>query len=767
MKKVSVAGYPRIGKNRELKKWTEEYFKGEITKSELLENAAGLKKGHWLTQLNRGVNLIPSNDFSFYDTFLDTAFMLNAVPERYRKLGLDGLDTYFAMAKGYQGEKGDVRALPMKKWFNTNYHYIVPEIDDATAFRVNSEKPFDEYKAALSAGIRTKPVLIGPFTFLRLSDIRCKDKTLDMLADRLVSVYQELLKRFDALHVEFVQLDEPGLVADLTEADIGLFQSIYGRLLKGRGALKILLQTYFGDVRDIYPQLTALGFDALGLDFVEGPENERLLEEHGFPKDTLLFAGVVDGRNIWLNDYSKTLALLRRLARAVDPERLVLGTSCSLLHVPYTVGNETRIDGKVLGRLAFAEEKLSELNELSALFDDADFEKNEKFIANGGRVRAISGDEFVYEDVRRTIAGLKADDFTRKPAFCERRKIQKEALGLPLLPTTTIGSFPQTPDIRSLRSKYKSGKMERADYEEAIKAKIGEAVRLQEELGLDVLAHGEFERNDMVEYFGERLSGFLFTQNGWVQSYGTRCVKPPILFGDVKRLRPMTVETSVFAQSLTKKPVKGMLTGPVTILNWSFVREDLPQRDIALQLALAVREEALDLERAGIRIIQIDEAALREKLPLRKRDWRGAYLDWAIPAFRLVHSGLKPGTQVHTHMCYSEFSDIIRDIDGMDADVITFEAAKSDLSILRALRENGFRTEVGPGVYDIHSPRVPGVGEIKDILRKILRDMDAEKVWVNPDCGLKTRGTEETVLSLKNMVTAASELRDEIGKAIS
>lgn len=761
MKQISVPGYPRIGPDRELKRWTESYFRQELPKETLLKNAAELRKSQWLTQLENGVDYIPSNDFSFYDTFLDTACLLNVIPERYRALGLDGLDTYFAMAKGYQGEKGDVKALPMKKWFNTNYHYIVPEIDGGTVFRLNGSKPFDEYLEAASAGVRTKPVLAGPFTFLKLSKNR-SEKSLRQLAGALVSVYREILRRFEEMSVPLVQLDEPSLVTDLTAEDLALFDGLYRELLSGKGRPKILLQTYFGDVRDSYERLIDLDFDAIGLDFVEGKENLRLLEQYGFSREKLLFAGVVNGKNIWKNHYEQTLSLVRRLENAAGPDRVVLSASCSLLHVPYTVKNEPQLAEKYAVHFAFAEEKLAELSELAGLSDDPHDEQNKKYAENLAVMGQKNDGEFRYDDIRERIAGLTEADFVRKPAFEERRKRQKQALNLPLLPTTTIGSFPQTADVKKLRSRYKNGEIAAAEYTDAIKGKIAEAVGLQEEIGLDVLVHGEYERNDMVEYFGEKLDGFVFTKKAWVQSYGTRCVKPPVIFGDVKRHGPMTVDVIRYAQSLTEKPVKGMLTGPVTILNWSFPREDLPRRGIALQLALAIKAEVEDLEAAGIRIIQIDEAALREKLPLRKSDWHPEYLDWAIPSFRLVHSGVKPETQIHTHMCYSEFGDIIGDIDNMDADVITFEAARSDLSLIDVLKASHFKTEVGPGVYDIHSPRVPDAEEIEAAIRRMLEKLPTGKLWVNPDCGLKTRGMEEAAASLKNMVAAAKKVRNQL-----
>ena len=641
--KTSIIGYPRIGAMRELKFACERYFKGESDAAALEATAKELRLRHLAVENGSGLDFIPSGDFSFYDNMLDTAVLLNAVPRRYRELGLGALDTYFAMARGYQGEKGDVKALAMKKWFNTNYHYMVPEIEDDARIRLAGTRPLELFAEALRAGVQTRPVVIGPFTFLKLARYT-GSKTAADHAPAVIAAYRTLLEDLSAAGAEWVQLDEPSLVTDLGSSDIAFFRSVYTELLSCRRP-KVLLETYFGDVRDCYTDICALPFEGVGLDFVEGSRSLSLVKAFGFPAGKLLFAGVVNGKNIWKNDYAATCRIMQDLARA--GAETVLSTSCSLLHVPYTVKAEPDLPEECRARFAFAEEK------------------------------------------------------------------------------------------------------------------IAECIRIQEEIGLDVLVHGEFERNDMVEYFGENLEGYVFTRFAWVQSYGTRCVKPPVIWGDISRARPMTVKWSTYAQSLTDKPVKGMLTGPVTILNWSFPREDITLRESAMQLALAIRDEVLDLEANGISVIQVDEAALREKLPLRKADRYSAYLDWAIPAFRLVHSGVRPETQVHTHMCYSEFGDIIRDIDNMDADVITFEASRSDLRILDDLVAADFRTEVGPGVYDIHSPRVPSKEEIAAALRKMLAKIPASKLWVNPDCGLKTRGWKETVPSLTNLVAAAKEVRDE------
>ena len=699
--KTSVIGFPRIGKNRELKFASEKYFKKEISEAELLAVAREIRKGNWLSQKNANVSFISSNDFSFYDNVLDTAVLLNVIPKRYRDLGLSGIDTYFAMARGYQGDKGNVKALAMKKWFNTNYHYIVPEIDDDTEISLSGNKPVEEYLEAKALGIETKTALIGPFTFLKLARYTGK-KTAEDFSLPVVSAYAELLGKLASSGASWVQFDEPYLVKDLSSEDILLFKAIYTALLSDKRTLKVLLQTYFGDIRDIYSDVTGLDFDGIGLDFLEGRKTEELLKTNGFPKEKLLFAGLINGKNIWKNDYSKTLEKLSFL-KEIAGENVVLSTSCSLLHVPYSLAGEEDLPKDYTKHFAFAEEKLIELSEIEKITSGSD--EGKKILSENGVLfehRKDSSDDAV----KARVAAISDEDYERKPDFFEREKIQKEKLGLPIFPTTTIGSFPQTQEVRKNRQAFRKGEISKEQYIAFNQEKIKECIALQEEIGLDVLVHGEFERNDMVEYFGEHLSGYVFTRQAWVQSYGTRCVKPPIIWGDVSRKDPITVFWSKFAKSCTNKPVKGMLTGPVTILNWSFPREDISIKESTLQIALAIRDEVLDLEANGIDIIQIDEAALREKLPLRKSDWYSEYLDWAIPAFRLVHSGVKPETQIHTHMCYSEFTDIIPAIDAMDADVITFEASRSDLLILDALLENHFKTEVGPGVYDIHSPRV-------------------------------------------------------------
>ena len=753
---TSIIGFPRVGNLRELKFATEKYFKHQISQERLQTVAKEIREKQWRLLKENGIDLIPSNDFSFYDTLLDSAALFNIIPSRYKELNLSDLDTYFAMSRGYQGDHGDVRALAMKKWFNTNYHYMVPEIEDDTEIKLTGTKLFDEFHEALHLGILTKPVITGPFTLLKL--IRYTgEKQLPDFVEPMIHAYEDLISKAQGTEISWIQFDEPYLVHDLSSDDIALFTKIYTLLLAKKGNLKVLVQTYFGDVRDIYHELTSLDFDGIGLDFIEGKETKSLIKKEGFPKNKLLFVGIVNGKNIWKNHYGDSLATITWLKNSEIST--VINTSCSLLHVPYTLKNETKLDADYTKHFAFAEEKLEELNELKILSDLDSYETHPAFIKNLELFSSKRKNSYDPE-VSKRVSEITDQDFTRLPDFFEREKIQKDVFKLPLLSTTTIGSFPQTLDVKTNRSAFRKGEISESEYVDFNRKKIAECVKLQEEIGLDVLVHGEYERNDMVEYFGQQLNGYLFTEKAWVQSYGTRCVKPPIIWGDVSRPEPMTVSWSVYAQSLTDHPMKGMLTGPVTILNWSFPREDISVKESTYQIALAIRDEVLDLEANGIHIIQIDEAALREKLPLRKSDWYCEYLDWAIPAFRLVHSKVKPETQIHTHMCYSEFTDIIPAIDDMDADVITCEASRSDLLILDSLKENHFKTEVGPGVYDIHSPRVPSVEEIKTALNKMLDKIEIEKLWVNPDCGLKTRGNEETTASLKNLVAAAKELRE-------
>ena len=759
---TSVSGFPRIGGDRELKKAIEGYWKGKHSLDQVRATAKELRERHWRLQAEAGIDLIPSNDFSYYDQVLDTAILLNVIPQRYDRLAFENPeDTLFAMARGYQGPKGDVTALPMKKWFTTNYHYLVPEIDSATDIHLNGTKPFDEFEEAKALGIHTKPVLVGPYTFLKLArNAKAEPLELDKgLVNAVAAVYAEILTRFAALGATWVQFDEPYLVLDKEDGDVELFKTLYAKILPARtGGVKVLLNTYFGHIADVYETVSLLGFDGIGLDLIEGrDENLEAVGRYGVGESTTLFAGVINGRNIWRNDYAASLGLVDAL-RQVTPN-VAVATACSLLHVPFSTAGEDGLGDEVLRHFAFAVEKLGELRAVADLSDAdeeakkaSDLLRENQALFDGTRVEPDRA-------VADRLAALTDEDATRLPARAERQRLQREALHLPLLPTTTIGSFPQTAEVRAARARLRKGELSREEYDAFIRSQIDQVIAWQEQIGLDVLVHGEFERNDMVEYFGQRLNGFLFTRNAWVQSYGTRCVKPPIVWGDVSRREPITVAWSSYAQSRTNQVVKGMLTGPVTILNWSWPREDVSNELQTRQLALAIRDEVLDLERAGIRVIQIDEAALREKLPLRKSDWHKKYLDWAIPAFRLVHAAVQPTTQIHTHMCYSEFNDIIRDIDAMDADVISFEASRADLVVLDAIHDAHFETETGPGVYDIHSPRIPSVDEIEERIDEILAKVDAGKLWINPDCGLKTRGNEETWPSLKNMVEATRIVR--------
>ena len=731
---TSVSGFPRIGQNRELKKIIEAYWKGVATLDDVRATAKELRAKHWKLQQEAGIDLIPSNDFSYYDQMLDTAILLNVIPQRYQRLAFDNPEeTLFAMGRGYQGDKGDVTALPMKKWFTTNYHYLVPEVDEATDIKLNSTKPFDEFNEAKALGITTKPVLIGPYTFLKLArNPQAEELEYDKgLVNAVAAVYAEVVAKFAELGAEWIQIDEPYLVLDKEPGDVELFKSLYTKILPARdGKIKVLLNTYFGHIADVYETVNLLAFDGIGFDLNEGKdENLAAVEKFGVAESTTIFAGVVNGRNIWRNDYAVSLGLVDALKKVTD--NVAVSTASSLLHVPFSTEGEDGLADDVRKHFAFAVEKLGELHDLAVLADASEEDKKasgalaaNQALFDGTRVAAD-------KNVAERLAALTDSDFVRQPARTERQKAQREALNLPLLPTTTIGSFPQTKEVRAERARLRKGEITKTEYDEYMKAQIDACIKHQEQIGLDVLVHGEFERNDMVEYFGQNLNGFLFTK---------------------------------YAQSKTDHVMKGMLTGPVTILNWSWPREDITHEQQTQQLALAIRDEVLDLEAAGIKVIQIDEAALREKLPLRKTDWHKKYLDWAIPAFRLVHSAVKPTTQIHTHMCYSEFNDIITDIDAMDADVISFEASRGDLVVLDAIHDANFETEAGPGVYDIHSPRIPSEAEIEERIYEILKKMDVEKVWINPDCGLKTRGNAETWPSLENLVAAAQAVRAKLTK---
>lgn len=747
---TTIIGFPRIGEFRSLKFTTEKYFRNEIDEKSLIHEGKMIRKKHWELLKNQGLDSVPSNDFSFYDTFLDTAFLFNIIPKKVQNSSLSALDRYFSLARGYQSKQIDIKALPMKKWFNTNYHYLVPTFERGQEIKLVGTKVIDEYLEAKTLGIETRPTIIGPFTLIQQSIIE-ENLSKKELIPSLIVAYEQLFETLNTHHATWIQLDEPALVTDLSKEDIALFKEIYTELLTKKNKLSVLIQTYFGDVRDIYSDLIRLPFDGIGLDFIEGEKNKELVNTE-FPEEVILFAGVVNGKNIWRNNYQQTVELIQSL----KAKNIALTTSCSLLHVPFTIENED-FDPSIEKHLAFAKEKIQELKELNDIITANNSEALKK------NSKLFSTERFPQNTtIKKKVNSLTKTDFIRKPNFSEREKVQREAFNLPLLPTTTIGSFPQTQDVKQIRSKLIKQEITEEEYVDYLRKRTIDWIEWQEELGFDVLVHGEFERNDMVEYFGQHLDGYIFSKNGWVQSYGTRCVKPPIIWGDISRTAPITTDWTIFAQKNTTKIVKGMLTGPVTLLNWSFAREDISLKESTLQLALAIQEEVLDLEKNNIRMIQIDEAALREKLPLRRSDWYIKYLNWAIPAFRLVHSNVQPTTQIHTHMCYSEFTNIIAAIDNMDADVISFEASRSNLEILDELKKQHFKTQVGPGVYDIHSPRIPQLTEIDETIRKILEKVPSHKLWINPDCGLKTRAEYETKASLEVLIDATNKIRREL-----
>ena len=759
--RTNILGYPRIGVNRELKKAEEAYWAGKITKKELLDAAAQIRKENWQLQKEAGIDLIPSNDFSFYDQTLDLSLSVGAIPERYNALKDDLLELYFAMAHGYQKNGIDVTAMEMTKWFDTNYHYIVPEFTRDQQFSLTYNKAAREFEQALQLGIKTKPVLVGPVTYLLLGKEKEAGFNRIGLIDRLLPVYIQILKELESLGAEYVQIDEPSLCTDLSQEAKDAYRKAFDAIRKAT-RLKIILTTYFGPLADNAALAAGLGADILHIDLVRAPEQAASIASL-LPNDISLSLGVVDGRNIWKNDFRQSLDIIEKAKEKLESDRLLVSTSCSLLHSPIDLDAET--DEKTLPRevkrwMAFARQKVAEVVTLADLADGKGSYAAQKALHENKadiqdrRTSALTNSP----DVQKRLAAVTPDMAQRKSPFSERIQQQRKSLSLPAFPTTTIGSFPQTADVRSWRSKFKKGELTKDQYTALIKSEIEHTIRIQEEIGLDVLVHGESERNDMVEYFGEQLSGFAFTRNGWVQSYGSRCVKPPVIYGDVSRPHAMTVDWAVYAQSLTDKPVKGMLTGPVTILQWSFVRNDQPRALTMKQIALAIRDEVVDLEKAGIRVIQIDEPAIREGLPLRKAD-RDEYLDKAVEAFRISASGVKDSTQIHTHMCYSQFNDIIRHIALMDADVITIECARSQMNLLGAFAQFKYPNEIGPGVYDIHSPRVPSVQEMVDLLRKASQVISPAQLWVNPDCGLKTRGWTETEASLRNMVQAAVLMR--------
>lgn len=766
---VASLGFPRIGPRRELKTALERYWSGKSDRGALLAVAADLRAKTWQQQKELGVDHVPSNDFSLYDHVLDTSAMVGAVPSIYSWTGgpLD-LDTYFAMARGAEGgahtdcghgcthKAADVPAAEMTKWFDTNYHYLVPEFSTGQTFALSSTKIVDEFLEAETQGIHTRPVLLGPVTYIRLGKSRTGEVSREELLRDILPVYEEVLRRLSAVGADWVQIDEPCLVLDLTHEDRALLATAYETLSKAVPAAKLILTTYFGGLGDNLDTAVALPVAGLHIDLIRAPEQlEPVLA--GARPDLLLSLGVVDGRNVWRADLGTILARIAPVAKGRD---IVLAPSCSLLHTPIDLAQETALDEDVRSWLAFAVQKLAELTVLAQALNDGRESVPDALAASSAAARARETSPKIHDAA--VAARMDAADAIlarRGAAFPVRRELQARALGLPTFPTTTIGSFPQTEEVRKARAAHGKGAMTNAEYEAFLREETARTVRWQEEIGLDVLVHGEFERNDMVQYFGEQLSGFAFTKHGWVQSYGSRCVRPPILFGDVSRPEPMTVDWWQYAQGLTVRPMKGMLTGPVTILNWSFVRDDVTREQACRQIALAIRDEVVDLERAGAKIIQIDEAALREGLPLRRGDWQH-YLDWAVESFRIASSGVANATQIHTHMCYSEFNDIIAAIGSMDADVISIETARSKMELLSAFAEYRYPAEIGPGVYDIHSPRVPAVEEMTDLLAAARSRLSPEQLWVNPDCGLKTRKWPETRAALVNMVAAAKQVRE-------
>lgn len=759
-------GYPRIGSQRELKKVCENYWAGKTTFKSVLQVGKNLRQNNWELQKQAGIDLIPSNDFSFYDQVLDHSFSFGAIPKRYNdvilKSGNVELDLYFAMARGYQKDGLDIVAMEMTKWFDTNYHYIVPEFYKNQQFKLFSTKIIDEFYEAKQLGINTKPVLIGPVSYLLLGKEKEAGFHKLSLLENLLPVYLEILKRLEALGATYIQFDEPFLCLDLSAAEQQAFIHVYQQIRKAFPRLQIILATYFEDLNDTLSLVASLPFNVLHVDLVRAPAQlVKVLEV--LPKETVLSLGVVDGRNVWKNDFEASLQIIEKAVAALGKERVWIAPSCSLMHSPCDLDFETdehSLSATVKQWLAFAKQKLAEVVALKKLANGEGTPALHQQLADNQLAQQHRRhSELIHNpQVKSRVKAIVPQDSERTSSFADRKIKQRANLKLPSYATTTIGSFPQTPEVRSWRAKLKKGAISIEEYNILIAEETAKAVKWQEEIELDVLVHGEFERNDMVEYFGEQLAGFAFSKNGWVQSYGSRCVKPPIIFGDVYRPQAMTLKWTAYAQSLTTKFMKGMLTGPVTILQWSFVRNDQPRSATCAQIALAIRDEVVDLEQAGIKIIQIDEPAIREGLPLQKAK-RQEYLDWAVNAFKIAACGVQDDTQIHTHMCYSEFNDIIAHIALMDADVITIETSRSQMELLDAFADFKYPNEIGPGVYDIHSPRVPKREEMISLLNKAKSVIAPEQLWVNPDCGLKTRGWDETKTALIEMVEAAKEMR--------
>ncbi|MAZ80543.1 MAG: 5-methyltetrahydropteroyltriglutamate--homocysteine S-methyltransferase [Rickettsiales bacterium] len=760
MLQTANLGYPRIGANRELKKATESYWKNLSSIEDLENTAKEIRLKNWNDQKNSGIKYIPSNDFSLYDQTLDMIALLGAIPERFNHDKSSFIDNnlYFAMARGMQRDGVDVTAMEMTKWLDTNYHYIVPEFYENQNFKISSNKIFDHYQEALNNNITTRPVILGPISFLILGKSVDGSNKFNLL-NNLLKTYKELFNKFNEIGISDIQIDEPCLVTDL-DADIkSLYIETYNNINEFRGNVNIHLATYFDSLDNNCDTAFSLNTKSVHIDLVRaGDQLEIALK--AIKDNQYLSLGVVNGRNIWINDFEKSISLVNKAIEKLGKDRVIIAPSCSLLHCPVDLDNESDLDNELKSWMSFAKQKLNEISIIAAACDAQDvndaISENKIAINNRKTSSRINN-----EEVKNRVASNDPKLIIRGSEFSVRQKIQKSKIELSLLPTTTIGSFPQTKDVRKKRADYKASRISKEEYQEFLEQQIISAIKYQEEIDLDVLVHGEFERNDMVEYFGEKLSGFCFTKNGWVQSYGTRCVKPPVIFGDVCRPNPMTVDWTIFAQKQTSKIVKGMLTGPITILQWSFVRDDQPRKDTARQIAFAIRDEVVDLEKAGIKMIQIDEAALREGLPIRKKDWQN-YLDWAVESFKISSCGVKDETQIHTHMCYSEFNDIIKSIANMDADVISIETSRSQMELLDAFIDYKYPNEIGPGVYDIHSPRVPSIDEIEILIKKALDVLDVSQIWINPDCGLKTRDWPETKTALENMVKAAKNIRKKL-----
>ena len=752
MIKIASIGYPRIGPKRELKVALENFWKSDISEAELQTVAKDLRRKNWQTQKENGVDLISSNDFSFYDQVLDTICLLGAIPKRYKWDGKEvSLKTYFAMARGSQTSELDVPALEMTKWFDTNYHYLVPELSKDQSFQLSTNKPFEEFKEAKKFGFNTKPIILGPLSFLLLAKGLDGFKTINLL-DKILPVYKEIIKKLSELGAEWIQIDEPILVKDLDSQVVSQIKNTLNELKKSSGSSKILVATYFEDLNDeVKNEIFESDIDAVHLDLVRGNRNKSYVKN----SKKQLSLGLIDGRNVWKADLKEKIEFIKNNTSG----DIIIASSCPLLHTPYDLDLEQKVPYEIKRWLSFSKQKLQELNIIKNFINNNTHQTELK--KNTDDVQDRKTSKLIHDNaVKDRIKIINKSITDRKSSYTLRAKVQKDIFSLPKYPTTTIGSFPQTSDVRQARAKFKRGEIDEKSYDKFLEEKTIDAIRKQEKIGLDVIVHGEFERNDMVEYFGEQLKGFTFTSSGFVQSYGSRCVKPPIIYGNVSRPKPMTVRWSKFAQDQTKQIVKGMLTGPITILQWSFVRDDQPRKNTAQEIAFAIRDEVQDLEKNGIRMIQIDEPALREGLPLKKKDWK-EYLEWSVDCFKISSGVVKDETQIHTHMCYAEFEDIINSIAALDADVISIETSRSRMELLTTFEKFKYPNEVGPGVYDIHSPRVPTKDEMKELIKKASKLIDSKRVWVNPDCGLKTRGWPETTAALEKMVEAAKELRNE------